>query len=169
GQDVAAELAHIDAVFQRHKPGEQVSRYFVDQAFESLYGSEVTQGRLLALFSVLAIFICCLGLYGLSRFNAQLRTKEIGVRKVMGSSVWRVVLLLTNDFSRLVLVSNIIAWPLAWVAMNRWLEQFAYRIDLTPMLFIGSGLIALCVAWVTVGSTAAQAASRKPVLALRYE
>src|SRR5690606_5907679 len=92
GRDTAAELAHIDAVFRRHKPDEQLSRYFVDEAFEVLYGSEVKQGRLLALFSVLAIFICCLGLYGLSRFNAQLRTKEIGVRKVMGSSVWRVVL-----------------------------------------------------------------------------
>src|SRR5690606_10529166 len=154
GQDTAAELAHIDAVFERHKPGEQVSSYFVDQAFESLYGSEVTQGRLLALFSALAIFICCLGLYGLSRFNAQLRTKEIGVRKVMGSSVWRIVVLLTHDFSKLVLVSNVIAWPLAWVAMNRWLEQLAYRIDLAPVLFIGSGLIALCVAWVPVGSAA---------------
>src|SRR5690606_36948148 len=105
GRDVAAELAHIDAVLQRHKPGEQISRYFVDEAFESLYGSEVKQGHLLALFASLAIFICCLGLYGLSRFNAQLRTKEIGVRKVLGSSVWRIVVLLTNDFSKLVLIS----------------------------------------------------------------
>ena len=77
--------------------------------------------------------------------------------------------LLTNDFSKLVLLSNLIAWPVAYFAMNRWLENFAYRIDLTPLIFIGSGLIALCIAWVTVGGTAAKAASAKPVLALRYE
>lgn len=117
----------------------------------------------------LAIFIACMGLYGLANFNAERRRKEVGIRKVMGSGVWSIVLLLTNDFSKLVLISNVIAWPVAYVAMNRWLENFAYRIDLTPVIFIGSGLIALCIAWVTVGSTAAKAASQKPVLALRYE
>jgi putative ABC transport system permease protein len=80
-----------------------------------------------------------------------------------------IVLLLTNDFSRLVLLSNLVAWPIAYAVMNRWLQTFAYRIDLTPLVFIGSGLIALCIAWVTVGGTAAKAASAKPVLALRYE
>ena len=120
-------------------------------------------------FAALAILVACLGLFGLATFNAQRRTKEIGVRKVMGGSVWSIVVLLTNDFSRLVLLSNLIAWPVAYVAMSRWLENFAYRIDLTPMIFIGSGLIALCIAWVTVGGTAAKAASQKPVLALRYE
>jgi putative ABC transport system permease protein len=88
---------------------------------------------------------------------------------VMGGSVLSIVLLLTNDFSKLVLIANVIAWPVAYVAMNRWLEQFAYRIDLTALIFIGSGLIALCIAWVTVGGTAARAASIKPVLALRCE
>ncbi|MDT8398875.1 MAG: hypothetical protein RQ899_09710 [Pseudomonadales bacterium] len=78
-------------------------------------------------------------------------------------------MLLTNDFSKLVLLSNVIAWPVAYIAMNRWLENFAYRIDLTPLIFIGSGLIALCIACVTVGGTAAKAASQKPVPALRYE
>jgi putative ABC transport system permease protein len=87
----------------------------------------------------------------------------------MGGSVWGIVLLLTNDFSKLVLLSNVIAWPLAYVLMSRWLENFAYRVDLTPVIFIGSSLIALCVAWVTVGGTAAKAARAKPVLALRYE
>jgi putative ABC transport system permease protein len=108
-------------------------------------------------------------LFGLATFNAQRRIKEIGIRKVMGGSVWSIVLLLTNDFSKLVLLSNLLAWPVAYFAMERWLQNFAYRIDLTPMIFIGSGLIALCIAWVTVGGTAAKAASAKPVLALRYE
>jgi putative ABC transport system permease protein len=88
---------------------------------------------------------------------------------VMGGSVWSIVVLLTNDLSRLVLIANLLAWPAAYFAMARWLENFAYRIDLTPLIFIGSGLIALCIAWVTVGGTAAKAASAKPVLALRYE
>lgn len=87
----------------------------------------------------------------------------------MGGSVWSIVLLLTNDFSKLVLVSNLLAWPVAYFVMNRWLENFAYRIDMTPLMFIGSSLIALCIAWVTVGGTAAKAASQKPVLALRCE
>ena len=117
----------------------------------------------------MAILIACLGLFGLATFNAQRRIKEIGVRKVMGGSVWSIVWLLTSNFSRLVLVANVIAWPVAYLAMERWLQNFAYRIDLTPLVFIGSGLIALCIAWVTVGGTAAKAASQKPVLALRYE
>jgi putative ABC transport system permease protein len=91
------------------------------------------------------------------------------VRKVLGGSVWSIVWLLTSTFSRLVLVSNVVAWPVAYFAMSRWLDNFAHRIDLTPLVFVGSGLIALCIAWVTVGGTAANAANAKPVLALRYE
>src|SRR5690606_25537738 len=142
---------------------------FLDDNVNALYAMEDKQTGLSFLFSAIAIVISCMGLFALASFNAERRTKEIGVRKVMGSSVWQIVLLLTNDFSKLVLVSNLIAWPVAYVAMNRWLEQFAYRIDLTPLVFVGSGLIALCIAWVAVGSTAAKAASQKPVLALRYE
>ncbi|MDY6981805.1 MAG: ABC transporter permease [Pseudomonadota bacterium] len=165
----AAALAHIDAVWSRLYPGQENNRYFLDNDFRAMYLAEEKQGELFSWFSLLAILIACLGLYGLASFNAERRTKEIGVRKVMGGSVWSIVLLLTNDFSKLVLLANVIAWPLAYVAMQRWLEQFVYRIDLTPVIFIGSGLIALCIAWVTVGGTAAKAASAKPVLALRYE
>jgi putative ABC transport system permease protein len=168
GQEAAA-LAHIDAVWKRLYPGAENNRYFLNDDFRAMYLAEETQGQLITWFSLFAIFIACLGLYGLASFNAERRTKEIGVRKVMGGSVWGIVLLLTNDFSKLVLLSNVIAWPLAYVLMDRWLENFAYRVDLTPVIFIGSSLIALCVAWVTVGSTAAKAASAKPVLALRYE
>jgi len=162
-------LAGIDALWREFMPEYPLMRRFLNDDFSGLYRQEDQQASLYRGFAVLAIFIACMGLYGLATFNAERRSKEVGVRKVMGGSVWQIVLLLTRDFSRLVLVANVIAWPLAWVVMQRWLEQFAYRIDLTPMIFIGSGLIALCVAWVTVGGTAARAASRKPVLALRYE
>jgi len=120
-------------------------------------------------FALLTIAIACLGLFGLATYTVERRRKEIGVRKVMGSSVLGIVLLLTNDFSKLVLIANVAAWPVAYYAMNRWLQAFAYRIDLTPLIFLGSGFIALCIAWVTVGGTAAKAANQKPVLALRYE
>lgn len=91
------------------------------------------------------------------------------MRKVLGSSVWGIVTMFASQFSRLVLIANLIAWPLAWYAMTLWLQQYVVRIPLTPLIFIGSGAIALCIAWVTVGGVAAKAASRKPVLALRYE
>lgn len=165
----SAALEALETIWHQMYPDQPLSYYRLDDRFNSEYQQEARQGQILALFSALAIMITCLGLYGLAAFNAELRTKEVGIRKVMGSSVWRIVLLLTNDFSKLVLISNLIAWPVAYIAMNRWLENFTYRIDLTPLIFIGSGLIALCIAWVTVGSTAAKAASAKPVLALRYE
>jgi putative ABC transport system permease protein len=162
-------LAHIDATMKKLYPNQAINRHFLDDDFQAMYQLEAKQAQLFTWFSALAILIACFGLFGLASFNAERRTKEIGIRKVMGGSVWSIVLLLTNDFSRLVLLSNLIAWPVAYFAMSRWLENFAYRIDLTPLIFIGSGLIALCIAWVTVGGTAAKAASAKPVLALRYE
>jgi putative ABC transport system permease protein len=162
-------LAAIDQAWQTVMPEYPLSRSVLSDNFAALYQDDTRLGQIFIAFSALAIVIACLGLYGLATFNAQRRTKEIGIRKVMGGSVWSIVLLLTNDFSKLVLLSNVIAWPIAYYAMSRWLENFAYRIDLTPLIFIGSGLIALCIAWVTVGGTAAKAASQKPVLALRYE
>jgi putative ABC transport system permease protein len=162
-------LAHIDTVWRSFNPNQPVNRRFLREDFDALYLADSRQGQLLSIFAAIAITIACFGLFGLASFNAEHRTKEIGVRKVMGSSVWNIVLLLTNDFSRLVLLSNLIAWPVAYFAMNRWLESFVYRIDLTPLLFIGSGAIALCIAWVTVAGTVAKAASQRPVLALRYE
>jgi putative ABC transport system permease protein len=167
--NITDALAYIESTWADFNPDFDMRRRFLDDDFNAVYEAETKQGEMFMYFSGLAIILACFGLFGLAAFNAERRTKEIGVRKVMGSSVWQIVLLLTNDFSKLVLTSNVIAWPVAWFAMNIWLENFAYRIDLTPMIFISSGLIALCIAWVTVGGTAAQAASQKPVLALRYE
>jgi putative ABC transport system permease protein len=169
GNDLVGTLAYIDSAWQRVIPDFPLNRRFLSDDFEAMYQNDTRLGQLFTSFAGLAILIACLGLFGLATFNAQRRIKEIGVRKVMGGSVWSIVWLLTSNFSRLVLVSNLIAWPVAYFAMERWLENFAYRIDLTPLVFIGSGLIALCIAWVTVGGTAAKAASAKPVLALRYE
>jgi putative ABC transport system permease protein len=165
----ASARAGVEQVWKELYPADSLQITFVEQTLEALYASDRTQMRIFGASATLAVLIACFGLFGLATFNTERRTKEIGVRKVMGSSVWQIVWLLTHDFSRLVLLSNIIAWPLAYVVMERWLENFAHRIDLTPLVFIGSGLIALCIAWVTVGGTAAKAATQNPVLALRYE
>jgi len=120
-------------------------------------------------FSVLAIFIACLGLLGLAWFSTERRTKEIGIRKVMGGTVPDVVLLFTSEFTKLVLLANLIAWPVAYLLMQRWLAGFAYRIDISPLVFVGGGLIALVIACLTVSAIAAKAATAKPINALRYE
>lgn len=167
--NVQDTFEHIQRSWKAVIPEHPLSIQFFDQGFDRIYRKNDQQGQIVGFFAFVSIAIACFGLFGLARFNAERRIKEIGIRKVHGSSVWQVVVLLTKDFSKLVLLSNLIAWPVAYFAMSRWLEQFAYRIDLTPLIFISSGLIALCIAWVTVGGTAAKAASQKPVLALRYE
>ena len=169
GVATAAEVARIEAIWKAIYPGIPIDHYLLESAFDGLYDEERRQASVLAAFATLAIAISCLGLFGLAAFTAGKRGKEVGIRKTLGGSVWSIVLLLTTDFSRLVLFANVIAWPVAWLVMERWLQHFAYRIDLTPLVFVGSGAIALCIAWVTVAGTTAKAASAKPVLALRYE
>ena len=116
-----------------------------------------------------AIFISCLGLFGLSAYSAEIRTKEIGVRKVMGASIAQVVALLSKDFTRWVLLANLIAWPLAYFSMQNWLTNFAYRVQVTALTFALSALLALAVALVTVSFQAVRAASADPIDSLRYE
>ena len=169
GNDLEATLASIDETWKKFLPGQPVQRSFQDENFAALYVREQQQGKVFMYFSLLAIFVASLGLFGLASFTADQRTKEIGVRKIMGGSVWDIVKLLTWDFSKLVLLANLIAWPVAWFAMNRWLSNFAYRIDIGLVVFLGAAVIALLVAWLTVGGLAARAASERPILALRYE
>lgn len=169
GNDTEAVLRLIESKWAGIYPDRPLETRLLGEELNGLYLAEERQGEIFTDFALLALMIACMGIFGLAVFNAERRTKEVGVRKVMGGSVWSIVVLLTNDFSKLVLVSNLIAWPVAYVAMSHWLASFAYRIDLTPLVFIGSGAIALCIAWVTVGGIAARAASARPVLALRYE
>ncbi len=117
----------------------------------------------------MAIFIASLGLFGLASFTAEQRTKEIGIRKALGASVSEIILLLSKEFTKWVLVANIIAWPIAYLAMNRWLQNFAYRINIGLGTFILAALLALVIALLTVGYQAIRAARVNPVDALRYE
>jgi len=134
-----------------------------------LYRSEVVMGSLLAYFALLTVFVACLGLFGLASFTAEQRTKEIGVRKTLGASVVSIVLLLSKEFTKLVAAAFVVAAPVAYVFMSRWLDAFAYHVPLSWGLFLGAGLAALVIAWMTVGYQSIKAALTNPVKALRYE
>jgi putative ABC transport system permease protein len=169
GANLEHTLAGIDAVWNDLGPDVPVIRRFLDQDFEALYRGERRQGQLLTLFSLIAVVIACLGLYGLASFSTMRRTKEIGIRKTLGAGVGDIVALLTVEFGVLVVLANLIAWPIAYVLMQRWLAGFAYRIELGPFAFVASGVLALVIASLTVAFVAARAARAKPVTALRYE
>jgi len=145
------------------------ARRLMDESFGAQYESDRHFQQLFTLFSILAIAIACLGLFGLSTFMAQQRVKEIGIRKVLGSSATSIVLLLSKDFIKLVILAGAVAIPLCWWAMNQWLQGFAYRITIGPLVFIGAGMIALAVAVITIAWQSVKAARANPVKSLRTE
>ncbi|TWB12909.1 putative ABC transport system permease protein [Nitrospirillum amazonense] len=165
----AGTLAAIDDTWRRLYPDLPLKREFLDDHIRDTYAATAHQGQLLGLFSGLAILIACLGLFGLAAFTAERRTKEIGLRKVLGATVPDIVRLLVWQFSKPVVVATLVAWPVAWVLAGRWLGEFVYRVDLDPLVFVIAGLVALLIAWVTVAGHAARVAAAKPVRALRYE
>ena len=142
---------------------------FMDDRLQSQYQAELQLGRIFATFAGLAIFIACLGLFGLASFTTEQRTKEIGIRKVLGASVSGIVGMLSKDFLKLVLVANIIAWPLAWYGMNQWLQNFEFRTPFSWWIFGVAALAALVIALFTVSFHAVKAAVSNPVKALRSE
>jgi len=142
---------------------------FMDEDFDRLYEFENNMGSLFKVFTVLAVFISCLGLFGLAMFVVERRTKEIGVRKVMGASAGGLIMLLVKDFIKWVLLANIIAWPLAWLAMDKWLQNYAYKTQMSMIPFISAGIVALLISIVTVFFHTYKAANSNPVKALKYE
>jgi putative ABC transport system permease protein len=126
-------------------------------------------GGIITLFTILAVFISCLGLFGLASFMALRRTKEIGIRKVLGAKISSVVGLLIKEFSKWIIVANFIAWPLSYLALDRWLQAFPYRTDIKLWLFLGTGLVTFLVAILTVSYQSIRAAIANPVESLRYE
>lgn len=142
---------------------------FVDENFENLYRAEERQGKIFGLFAILAIFVACLGLVGLASFTAEQRTKEVGVRKVLGATVSNIVLLLSREFTWLVLIAFVVSAPIAWYFMSSWLQNFAYHVSLSVDIFVLAGIAALVIAWVTVSYQATKVALTNPVKALRYE
>lgn len=166
-----AALEHFESVWQRLVPNQPPRWEFLDDRFDARYRAEARQAKMFAAFSAFAIFVAILGLFGLASFTTERRTKEIGVRKVMGASVADIVILLTSDFTKLVLIANLIAWPIAWYFMDQWLTRFVYRAPFGDWawLFLAAALVALAAAWITIAAQAGRAATSRPVLALRYE
>lgn len=169
GNNIPASLAHLEKTWKKFLPEIPYQYSFLDERFNTLYESEQKQGTLFTVFACIAIFIACLGLFGLSAFAITQRVKEIGVRKVLGASVGSIVSLLSKDFLMLVLVAAVIAFPVAWFAMYNWLEDFAYRISMPFWIFIVAAVAALLVALLTVSFQAIKAALSNPVRSLRTE
>jgi len=162
-------LSFIEKKFKEFAPSAPFSYSFVEDEIAEMYMEEERLGKLINSFSVIAILIACLGLLGLASFAINQRTKEIGIRKVLGASVPAIIILLSKDFMSLVAAANIIAWPVAYYGMNRWLQNFAYRVSISWWLFVISALLALSIAILTIGFRAIKAALTNPVNSLRYE
>ncbi len=167
--DLTVTVSFIQSEWKKFVPNKPFEYFFLDDDFNNLYKSEQKTGEIFTAFSILAIFIACLGLFGLAAFTAERRTKEIGIRKVLGASISTVVFLLSKDFTKWILIANLIAWPIAFYFMNNWLENFAYRTNLNVGIFILAGLLALLIALITVSYQAIKVAVANPVKALRTE
>jgi putative ABC transport system permease protein len=168
-QNLPQFIRQLQEVFKKDLPNTAFDYQFLDKHVQNLYASEQHTANTATVFSILAIFIACLGLFGLSAFTAEQRTKEIGIRKVLGASVSGIAKLLTRDFLKLVLVSICIATPVAWWVMNKWISDFAYRITIIWWIFAVAGLVAVAIAIITVSFQAIKAATANPVKSLRSE
>jgi putative ABC transport system permease protein len=167
--DIVATLSFLEDCWQKFAPNRPFEYSFLDESFDELYRAEERLRIILRYFALLAIFIACLGIYGLTAFTIEQRTREIGIRKVLGATVTNITALLSKDFVKLVLLANLIAWPIAWYAMNKWLQNFAYRTEIGWLVFALAGGMALLIALLTVSAQAIKAALANPVEALRYE
>lgn len=167
--DVAGTIASLEGIWNSYNAGYPFNYSFLDEEFESMHRDELRTGALFNIFSGLAIFVSCLGLFGLATYSAQLRIKEVGIRKVLGASNYRITHLLSIDFLKLVLIAAIIAAPIAWYAMSTWLQGFSYKTELSWWIFILAGVLAVVVALLTVSFQALKAALQNPIKSLRTE
>jgi putative ABC transport system permease protein len=169
GNNVQSAINTIKDTWHQYVPNAPFDYTFLDDRFQKLYDAEQQESKLFTIFSCLAIFIACLGLFGLSAFTISQRIKEIGVRKVLGASVPQIVVELSRDFMKLVIVSAVVALPVAWFLMHRWLLAFASKIDLSWWVFLGAGVIAFIIAFATISMQTVKAANVNPVKSLRSE
>ncbi len=167
--DLKETLAFVGSQWKSVFPGYPYEHFFLDTDFDRQYRADEQIGRIFGAFTFLGLFVACLGLLGLASFTAESRTKEIGIRKVLGASVGGIVIMLSKQFTKWVLVANCIAWPVAYYFMNRWLNNFAYRIDIGIWTFVLSGALALVIAFLTISYQSIKAAVANPVESLRYE
>jgi len=169
GDQITQGLAHVEKVWKEFLPKRPFRYQFLSENYQRLYKEEQKQSQLFTVFSGLAIFIACLGLFGLATFNTLQRVKEIGIRKVMGASVPSILSLLSREIVILIIAANVIAWPLAWYFMNQWLNTFAYHIDMNIAIYLVAAIAAILVALLTVSTQTFKAAMTNPSNTLRYE
>lgn len=167
--NIKQTIAAIRAKYEAWFPGNLFDYYFLDESYNAQYQNDRLFGKVFSIFTGIAILIACLGLFGLSLYTVMQRTKEIGVRKVLGASVPNIVMLISSDFIKLVLIANAIAFPAAWWVMNNWLEDFAFRVSIGWWIFISAGVLAIVIAFITIGFQAVRAGIANPVKSLRAE
>jgi putative ABC transport system permease protein len=167
-QDFTKTLSALEERWKKFS-SQPFKYFFLEDNIGQQYKSEKQAGDVFKIFSVLGIIIACVGLFGLAAYTSTLRTKEIGVRKVLGASVTGVVFLLSKDFTRLIVIAFVLAVPVGWYLMDSWLQDFAYRIQLGVEVFLLAGVIALMIGWLTVSYQSVKAAIMNPVKALRNE
>ncbi len=167
--DLPGSINYLQSTWKHFSPDFPFNYDFFDRSFGRQYNAEEKRGELFGSFSLLSVLIACLGLFGLAAYAAQRRMKEMGIRKVLGASLGQIVSLIAGDFVKLIVISNAIAWPLAYYAMRNWLQNFAYKTPLSPWIFLCSGLLVLIIALLTVSAHGIKAGTANPVEALRYE
>jgi len=169
GARAANAIPFIQSVWKDHFPDHPFEYQFLDEHFAEVYRADTQVSSVVAVLATLAIIISCLGLFGLASYSAERRIKEVGIRKVLGASVQNITTMLSKDFLKYVLMATIIAWPLAWLAVYKWLQDYAYRVNISWWIFVVAGLIACIIAIVTISFQAIKAATANPVKSLRSE
>ncbi|SKC89310.1 ABC transporter permease [Ohtaekwangia koreensis] len=169
GNSLREGLAHLEKTWESFLPGRPFEYEFLSDRYRKLYEAEQKQSQLFTTFAALAIFIASLGLFGLATFSTLQRMKEIGIRKILGASVGSILQLLSKEILILVAIANLVAWPIAWYSMSRWLDTFAYRVDMNPAIFVAGAACAILIALVTVSTQTIRAALGNPAKTLRYE
>jgi len=168
-ENTSDAIAHLEKTWKKFLPDQPVDYLFVDQLFADLYKTEQIRGKLFTGFTFLSILIASLGLFGLISYSITVRVKEIGIRKILGASVSSIIGLLSRGYLKLILLSNLIALPLGYYLMNKWLENFAYKIEWQWWYFAGAGMFALILALLVLGFQSGKAAMENPVNSLRSE
>jgi putative ABC transport system permease protein len=169
GTDIPAAIRAVEKIWTQYNEGFVFDYSFLDEVYEKNYQSEERTGRLFSIFTGVAIVISCLGLLGLATYTAQRKVKEIGIRKVLGASVQSILVLLSKDFMKLIVVSLVLAVPVGWYIMHQWLQDFAYRISIGWWIFAVAGVLSLLIALLTIVLQAARAVVESPVKSLRSE
>jgi putative ABC transport system permease protein len=167
--DFTGVIEHLQNVHEKFDEVTPFEYNFLDERINDFYINDQRMGKLFGIAALLSIFIACTGLFALSSYITKVRTKEIGIRKILGSSIGGIVFLLSKDFAKWVLIANIIAWPAAYLFMNKWLEDFAYQTSLSVSVFFLAGIFTLLISWISISFIAVKAALTNPVNSLRYE